>query len=314
MFHLSKEWAKKGKKVAVYGNFSWLGIDEGVDYIEFEKFNFWDEYHVLILWRFYACYPYLSFDLKANKIFLDLHDNNFDHYAYIAKYREKFDFWMTKSIFQKEMIETIIIGEKLPNAISIENGVRTSDFSVQIKESRNPFRICYCSCYTRGLYRILKNIWPIIYNLEPKAELHVYYGMDYVQNQILKNEIKLLLSQSGIMDHGRQPVEIINREKHLSSFQLYYTDNLAEIDCISIRESLVAGCIPLISNTNIFKYRDGIHIQWLPDTNDFNYQIACDIIGLMHNENIQTILRNEYYKSPTIITWQKCAEEWLKLM
>ncbi|XWV26647.1 hypothetical protein QJ857_gp0413 [Tupanvirus soda lake] len=309
--HLTQEWAKKGKKVAVYGNFSWMGNFEGVDYINYEKFKFWDKFKTLILWRYHACFPFLSFDLRADKILLDLHDNIPEHYPFILKNKDKITSWMLKSVFHKEVIEAIT-GEIIPNTVVIENGIRIEDFSKQTKDSRNPFRMCYCSCYTRGLYRILKNIWPLVYKLEPRAELHIYYGMDLVLNQKFKDEMRILLSQPGVMDHGRQPIEVINREKHMSTFHFYYTDCLAEIDCISIRESLVAGCIPIISNINLFKYRDGIHVKWLPNLSDFNQQIACGIVELLHNIVLQTRLRNEYYKSPTIISWEQCADQWLK--
>ncbi|AGC01762.1 Glycosyltransferase_GTB_type super family protein [Acanthamoeba polyphaga moumouvirus] len=222
------------------------------------------------------------------------------------KPKNKISFSMLKSDFHNEFIESLT-GQKLPNPILIPNGIKINEFSQPIIESRNQFRICYCSCYTRGLKRILENIWPIIHKLEPRSEFHVYYGMDLIEDPEFKKEMTLLLSQPGVMDHGKQPIDIINREKHMSTFHLYYTDNLGEIDCISIRESLVAGCIPIISDVNIFKYRDGIHLKWLPNVPDFNKQIAYTIIEIMHNTNLQNELRNNLIKSPSIISWSDCA-------
>jgi hypothetical protein len=311
--YLTLEWSKKGKKVAIYGNFDWHGNLDGVEYIEYYKFRFWDKFEILILWRLHGCHPYLNFNLKSNKILVDIHDNIPEQYQLMLKNKDKITSWMVKSEFHNEVIETMT-GQKIPNIVVVPNGTRIFDFSKEITESRNSYRMCYCSCYTRGLHRILKNIWPIIYKLEPRAELHTYYGMSLVEDLQYKEEMKQLLSQPGVMDHDRQPVEIINREKHLSTFQFYYTDSLAEIDCISIRESLVAGCIPIISNINLFKYRDGIHIQWFPNIPDFNHQIACGIIELMHNEQLQNYIRNENYKSKTITSWEQCADEWLKCM
>ena len=74
------------------------------------------------------------------------------------------------------------------------------------------------------------------------------------------------------MDHGKQPLDIIIREKQMSSFHLYVTNSFSEIDCISIRESLATGAIPLISNFGVFKERDGIHF---------------DIINYQQNQNQQ---------------------------
>lgn len=309
--YLSEEWARLGKKVAVFGTITHEGTTNGVDYFEYKKFRFWDKYKIIILWRLCGCLPYLTLDLDAQKIFIDLHDNNTQCYNYVLKNNHKVTNWMTKSDFQKNFIEQTI-SNQLSNIVVIPNGVRIDEFSKQIDVTRNPFRLCYCSCYTRGLYRILNNIWPIVYKFEPRAELHIYYGMHMIHNLDFKKTMQILLSQPGVMDHGRQPVEIINREKHLSSFHLYYTDTLAEIDCISIKESLVAGCIPIISDIHLFKHRDGIRINWLPNTEDFNKQIACTIVELMHNGVLQQELRNKYSKSETIMSWKQCAEEWMK--
>jgi hypothetical protein len=137
--------------------------------------------------------------------------------------------------------------------------------------------------------------------------------MDLQTDVEFKNEMRQLLSQPGVMDHGRQSIEIISREKHLSTFHFYYTD-WQEIDSISIRESLVAGCIPILSNVKVFKYRDGIHMQWLPDILDFNTQIAYGVIELMHNTELQTELRAKFRRSSTIVSWKQVAQEWMKYM
>jgi hypothetical protein len=311
--YLASEWKKQGKKVAVYGNLIKEDIFEDVDYIQYYKFNFWDKFNTLILWRGSGCYPIIELDLKADKIMVDLHDNDNSLFNYLFNYKEKISEWMFKSQFHYNLA-CYSLKSEIPNSLIIPNGIRVSDFSIQVKEQRNPYRMCYCSCYTRGLERILKNIWPIIYSLEPRAELHVYYGMDLVKDKDFITEIQQLFIQPGVMDHQRQSLENINREKHLSTFHLYYTDSLAEIDCISIRESLVAGCIPILSNINLFDYRDGIHLKWLPNTDNFNYQIACFVVELMHNTDYLSEVRNKYYNSATIISWRDCATQWLKNM
>lgn len=309
--YLTMEWAKQGKKVAVYGRLTWNGNFAGVDYFDFSEFKFWDEFETLIFWRTFGTVPFLDFDIKANKILVDMHDNIPAYHEQLFKNKNKITSWMVKSDFHREMVE-ISIGQKIPNIIPIPNGIKISDFLKESNLPRDPFRMCYCSNYARGLYRILRYIWPIIYKLEPRSELHIYYGMEINSDPKFKEEMKKLLSQPGVMDHDRQPTRIINREKHLSTFQFYYTDSLDEIDCISIRESLIAGCIPILSNINLFNYRDGIHLQWLPNTPDFNKQIACTVVELMHNTEIQNTLRNELVKSNTIISWEECAHEWLK--
>ncbi|AAV50467.1 putative glycosyltransferase [Acanthamoeba castellanii mimivirus] len=312
VIYLATEWAKQGKKVAVYGNLIHFGTIDGVEYIDFKKFQFWNQYDILILWRLYGFYPHINYNLKARKLLVDIHDNIPEPYELLMRYKNKITHWMVKSQYHKSYIEAIT-GQELSNGVIIPNGVRIKEFQKSVVETRNQFRMCYCSCYVRGLHRILSGIWPIIHQLEPRAELHVYYGMDLIVDENYKKELKQLLSQPGVMDHGKQPIEIINREKHMSNFHFYYSDYPGETDCITIKESLVAGCIPIISDFGVFKERHGVHLKWLPNTADFNQNIAHIVIELLHDTNIQEQLRKELVNSSTIISWEKIANEWINL-
>ena len=312
--HLTEQWAAMGKKVAVYGNLKWEGVYNGVDYQKYDKFKFWQIHNVLILWRAFGCQVMLDQKLRADKLLIDLHDHTPDLYELVAdNAANRIDAIMVKSIFHKELVENVV-GHPVGNALVVPNGIRIREFQENPNVQRMPYRFCYCSCYTRGLQRILQNIWPVIYRLEPRAEFHVYYGMDLVRDSAFKMNMTLLLGQPGVMDHGRQPVHIVNREKHMSTFQLYYTDCVDEVDCISIRESLVAGCIPLISNAGVFMYRDGLQMRWLPDTPEANTQIGESIVGMMNNVPVLDRLREKYKESQTIVSWEQVAKEWLKYM
>ena len=85
-----------------------------------------------------------------------------------------------------------------------------------------------------------------------------------------------------------------------------------EIDCISIRESLATGCIPIISNFGVFKDREGVHID-LEEGNMKSYQeIAVKTLRLMHNSSQLNDYRERIKKSPLLIGWEEIAERWLK--
>ena len=103
---------------------------------------------------------------------------------------------------------------------------------------------------------------------------------------------------------------MIIREKRLSTYHLYITDSVAEIDCISIRESLVTGCIPLLSNFGVFGERDGIHF----DLNEMN-MIPIKIIQMMKTQTPETLnnIRQELLKSPTIVDWRTISNTWVQL-
>lgn len=327
--NLSENWAKLNKKVVVYGNFKEDIIYNNVDYKLWTKFPFEKKIKNLIAWRRHGIVPLMNIDFKANRLFLDFHDN-FSYTIADLNPKQLMDLFTKaykiniKSEYHKTCFKEFLRDYIKTNQDFLDdkynvilNGVRVNDFSNNtiLNDNkpiiRNPYRFCYCSSYDRGLESILKKIWPIIYSAEPRAELHVYYGMDYIFDDNFKNHMKLLLSQPGVMDHGRQPMEMIIREKYLSTFHIYINDSIAEIDCISIRESLVTGCIPIISNFGVFKERHGMQFDWDPNNDKLCNYIANDIINKMKDENYIKNASKVLTTSNTIIGWDEIAKKWL---
>jgi len=315
--NLASNWVTMGKKVAVYGEVPDCTYN-GVDYINWRKFPYEANHNVVILWRLYGWFCGLPFQIKAKKLWSDFHDN-FSLPAYLPlweKYGSKINTLFFKSNFHREEFEKHMkIKLSSDKYVIIPNGIRVKEFAEnKEKVIKNPYRFCYCSCYMRGLKEILQYVWPIIYNNEPRAELHIYYGMNNIKDDKIIQMFSYLLAQPGVMDHGRQPMEIIAREKHLSSFQLYTTNTPIEIDCISIRESLATGCIPIISNFGVFKDREGVHID-VEEGNLKSYQaIALKTLQIMHNGHKLVEYRERIKKSPLLIEWKEIAERWLVLI
>jgi hypothetical protein len=160
---------------------------------------------------------------------------------------------------------------------------------------------------------MIVGLWPVIQKLEPRAELHVYYGIDSVRNEEHKKILEEAFAKLNIIDHGRQPFEIIRREKQHSTFQLYPSMSDAEIDCISIRESLVAGCIPILTKFGVFKERDGFFIDFNIQDKESLVPAAIEIVKLARNKMIVDALRNELAKSKTIVSWKDVADQWIQL-
>jgi len=314
--NLVNNWAKLGKKVAVYGEIPEKTFN-GVDYIDWKKFPFEATHNIVILWRLYGLWCGGPFPLKAKKIWLDCHDN------FLGNFSEGWKRWgnvvqkvLFKSNYHKDEFETRNKC-KLPKERYeiIPNGIRINEFKENKENTvRNPYRFCYCSCYTRGLAEILQFVWPVIYNFEPRAELHVYYGMNNVKDDNMKKYFLSLLSQPGVMDHGRQPLDLIVREKQLSSFHLYLSKSEQEIDCISIRESLVTGCIPILSTFGVFKDREGVHLEII-DKDVKSYQnAAVKILQMMEQQDKLIGYREKIKSSPLIISWENIAKKWLEII
>ena len=311
--HLSRCWATSGLRVAVYANIKEEKTCDGVTYLQPHRFSFQRTHKIVICWRASGCFI-LPLRFTCSKLFVDFHDNFDGALKFLRNYSHKIDGYFFKSKFHAACYDRIIEHVEDEKKHIIMNGLRIEDFTPKEKVERDNLRFVYASSYDRGLLWMVKGLWPVIQKLEPRAELHVYYGFDSMKKESKENQGILLeaFATGNIMDHGRQPVDIIAREKHRAGFQLYPSMSPAEIDCISIRESLVAGCIPILSKYGVFMERDGFFIDF--DIRDPNTLIkpAIEIVKLARDAQRCEELRNTLAKSSTIVSWVEIADEWKK--
>jgi FkbM family methyltransferase len=326
--YLTQEWAKVGKSVVVYGSVTECTY-KGVDYINWRKFPYHEKFNTLIVWRLMGIYCLYFHNLKVDKLYWDLHDNmkmTTETMRLLNLFRKKnrdFDKIMFKSEFHKTEFE--YIHPKLNNDkyLIIPNGLRVNEINQFIEkykdEKRNPYRFCYCSSYSRGLDNILKCVWPIIVQNEPKAELHLYYGMILETSEYKQYIQSLIIQSKNVMDHSREPLELIVREKMLSTYQLYLNNHPAEIDCINIREGLLCECIPIISNSGIYKERDGFKINVNYSTHDAKVlTFELNNAGRLIANILKYINGNDHYnfvsklkESELLINWETVSNYWL---
>jgi len=327
--HLSNQWANKNITVAVYGNFHNDKIINNVHYIQWTKFPFNRKIKNLISWRRHGILLLLFNNVYCDNLIIDLHDNLFTindlDSILLEKLFNKVTYFNFKSNYHKDCFIEFLKNKNIrstydtkyniiPNGIRIDNFKNNKILNNNEIIKRNPYRFCYCSSYDRGLEDIILKLWNKIFKIQPLAELHVYYGMDYIFDDNFKNKMKILLSADGVMDHGRQPMDIIIREKYLSTFHLYINNSSGEIDCISIKESLITGCIPIISNYGVFKERDGIHFDWNPDNEELCNNIINQLFDYMNNQDKINNKINELKNSNTIIEWDTVSNIWLKYL
>jgi len=315
--NICNEWVKQGFRVAVYGLIP-EQVFQGVHYISAFKFPYSDEHNIVIMWRMSGLRGLEPFNVNAKILAIDFHDNfHTRHFDILDSYHSRIDYFMFKSQYHLETFKKVfklkIPEDKLK---IILNGIRLSDFSINSDlVKREPFRFCYCSCYKRGLYELLSIVWPIIFKFEPRSEFHIYYGMNGVKDEQFKNAIVPLLAQPGVMDHSRQPMELIINEKWKSTFHLYITKTEEEIDCISIRESIASGCIPMISDFGVFKERNGIHFKMTesPTQNDYK-NFASQICSIMRNKELISRFRSEIINKEKFEDWETTSKEWNKII
>jgi glycosyltransferase involved in cell wall biosynthesis len=315
--HLSEEWARKGKKVAVYAALTSktkLTVN-GVDYFPAYLFPFAQKQRTLILWRISGCFR-LAMDLpiKAERVLCDFHDNFDGSARFLPKYLNKVDKVMFKSDFHADCFDQIVTKLPAEKRCVVMNGVRVEEFESRVSDPpRDPYRFVYASSYDRGLLWMIHGLWKHIQEMEPRAELHVYYGIHSMPDSEQRKMLLDAFAGMNIMDHGRQPLEIIRREKYRAAFHLYPTVSAAETDCITIRESLITGCVPILSNVGVMKERDGFHIDFDIRDPETLKKPAADIVELMRNGSRMEALRKELAESKTIVNWETVAQRWMEL-
>jgi len=193
----------------------------------------------------------------------------------------------------------------------IPSGLRINIFNKNPDNiARNPYRFCYTTYYDRGLEFLISHVFSVIKKIEPRAELHIYTGMDTIVDTTFKTKMTKLFTEHGVCDHGSQPAEIVAREKHMSTFELYISNIINEVDCISIRESIVAGCIPLIANFGIFIERDGFKFDTNHEDPKIMQRNALLILNLIKDQNKLNYAREDFKKNcKTLFSWSQVANK-----
>lgn len=306
--HISTTLAEEhGCSVTVFGHFPNFEKLEwkGVTWIHANLFSFMYDYNVLVLWRVSGMVIMNIPNLSVKKLVVDLHDNAPQQHVDIDNAGDKIAHVMVKSRFHEFLLRQQ--APKAPASV-IPNGIRTEQFD--IPAARRPLHLIYASCYTRGLEPILEFTWPILKRLVPGAHLHVAYGMGGGVDEEFRKKMDRLLEQDGIIHHGRLPVDDIAYLKATCGYHLYYTCTTAEIDCISIRESLVAGCTPILSDAFIFKERVGLHLS-LGFSQKSYIMLAKKIQEIITGPLINP---QELRNNDTVISWKDVSRQWYDLM
>jgi hypothetical protein len=310
---LSKCWAQQGKHVTVFGNVK-EGIKDGVDYRPMEELNLADTFNVAIFWRSFGIR--LLPLIKAKKVLVDLHDSwDPKNYVSPADLIAKTDYFMVKSKYHRSLYPY------LPNSKMqiLMNGVQVGLFEdilakeggPNMEEKRDPHRFIYASTYERGLEPLLKHTWPRIKKAFPDATFHIFYGMNRLAKMPLGQRLIKLFEQPGVHEHGRVDLEEIARQKAKAGFHLYVSNSETEIDCISVRESLLCGSIPILGNDYVFSERDGIHVTGKTSDESTYKRAASVVIGSLKREPAYLDnMRKKLKKSKTIVSWDEVSRAW----
>lgn len=318
---LSRHWAQTGLRIEVYGSIPEKMVCDEVTYwpIQDAPDILWAD--AIVLWRLYGLMGFWQgpHRFSCRLLGVDFHDRElFGHESLLHQSINRIQALMFKSKFHADyLLSKLPATQQAPlreRVKVIPNGIRKQQFRLVNPPPREPHRFCYASCYLRGLAPLIQYFWPAVRQLWPDAELHVYYGMEHVQDKATRERLSKLLQSEGVHDHGRQPVSVISEEKHRSSFHLYYTNSIIETDCISIKESAVAGCIPIIAGVNVFAERSGVVMPG-DAASEQDYRQAAQAFVHWAQQITEPELekiRQSLREVRTHRDWQKTAAQWAR--
>jgi hypothetical protein len=308
VIYLAREWAKLGYDVTVFSNCGDReGVYDGVRYLNYYYFNWYDTFDVLLIWR----HPYmLRPRVKARRIGLEWQDVLDPPKCFPRDVMRRFDVIFSKSQFQRGLVP------ELPDSkfAIVSNGIDRS-IAKYYDWEKNPHRLVYASRYYRGLEDMLAYGWPIIKQAIPEAELHLYYGFNRVEmgpdKAIWRKKMMALMEQPGVVNHGRVGQGQLIEEKAQSAIH-YYGCTFEEVDCISVRESAAVGCVPVTTDFAVLSEKDYCHkVPGDPKKRATQEAVAHRIVELLQNPDELKAVREHCFEKAKDDAWDKIAKTWL---
>ncbi len=316
---LGREFIKNGYSVSVYGKFKENELKkDGIIFYNLKYWNVRRKCKYLIFVDYTGFIPICQYErifekINCEKIFIDVYTNLFQFYKFVNFYNSEKITFVLKNPYHihmnpKETKSNLKF--RLRNII-VPSGVNMEIFKKDYGLEKNRKRICWTCKYDNGLLHTLKHFWPEIIKMHPDAEFHVYYGFFGVSKE-LKAELSSLLLQDGVHHHGRVSQEEIAKEFQRSNFLMYYTGSPNEHDCLSVMEALVAGCIPVLWNKNVFSCFHGLLSADLPMEINSYKNLAFKIGQLMTSDNERETVIDKLRNSDTIITSDFSAKMYIE--
>ncbi len=308
VIYLCKEWAKLGYDVTVYSTCGDReGVYDGVTYVNYYKMNWEDTFETLIIWK----HPtQLRPEAKAKRIWLEWQDVVYPQAAFVPEILARYDKIFIKSHYQRGLLPDVA-DEKFCLAT---NGIDESIFELSDKP-KDPYKLIYASRYYRGLESMLQYGWPIIKREVPEAELHLYYGWTLrdmaPRHDEWRQQMTELMQQPGVTDHGKVGQAELLLEKATAAIH-YYACTYEEIDCISVRESAIVGCVPVTTDYCVMSEKDYcVKISGEPKAQATQEAIAYKIVELLKDQQQLDQIRQQFKDIPRQETWSNIAKVWI---
>jgi glycosyltransferase involved in cell wall biosynthesis len=313
---LSQEWTKRGYQVTIFGNCEGLeGEHDGIRYVNYYRMNWRDHFETLVISR----HPtYLRPGTKAEQIFFDWQDIKVPAASYTPEILGRYNKIFCKSQYQRDFLDFFADRHCAIVANGVDGSLLHESEAVPPGE-RMPDRLVYASRYYRGLESMLVEGWPIIKREIPEAELHLYYGFtqrdDAPDKREARDRLKALIESSpGVVDRGMVGYRQLIEEKARSAIH-YYGCTYREVDCISVRESAVVGCVPVVTDFAVFQEKDYcVKVTGEPAAPATQQALAWKVVELLKNPDLLARERERCRASAKGDTWERSAAAWLEVI
>jgi glycosyltransferase involved in cell wall biosynthesis len=190
-----------------------------------------------------------------------------------------------------------------------------------VEVERHANRFIYASSPDRGLDTLLE-IFPLIREVLPDAELHVYYGFDnwdkFIANsgderqKEYRDRIFAGLSQPGVFHHGRVGQDALALE-FLKSEYWFYPTRFTETYCITALEAQMAGAICICTNlsglTTTVADR-GILMDGDPHSLEYIIGALRELFALTRDAERKQALAQKGRRWAMEQTWKNRARQW----
>ena len=219
-----------------------------------------------------------------------------------------------------------------PKLVRTIDGVRVDLFEqieAQGPVPRNPKKLMYASSPDRGLLQCLLPMWPEIHRLCPDAELHVFYGLDNLEeiskrNDPRANQCRVMIEQCkkaqdipGVIWRGRVSQSVLYRE-WLSSGIWFYPSDFEETFCICAAEAMCGGAIPVTTA----RWAIHEHVFAGVKVNGRAYESALTraelkghLLFLLNNPNRQEELRKPMMaRARALFDWELAVDHWVAMI
>lgn len=214
------------------------------------------------------------------------------------------------------------------------NGIDPGRFKGLDWEKKKPYKFVYSSSPDRGLDCLLE-MWPLIRTKYPEAELHVFYGFyNWMSSIKSRNDQHQLQWAESIMEALKQP-GVVNHDRvgqqeladhYMEASVWLMPEPFTETNCITAKEAMAAGCMPICSDVAALKttvgdrglivpfgdWRMAYSLYKRPEVKE---KFLCHTIDFLDNrEKYQEKLLRNREEMLTSGSWDCVAKNWHEQM